>query len=376
MTGQLKDRIRQTEPARLAPPDLPRIRQRGRRRRLATRTTVTVGTLALVALAVGGVAQFVVPSPPIEPAAPTVENSPVEEEPTMAALAAEFDMRVMRITWTPEAFTGFTIEQITPGGDTADSEWEREPGHGDLPVVTPAGLLWDLSRDGRTVLFDPDSGNETTAATSTDGLGWLPLAATQDGDALVTSLRLDPEPSRPDRSMLRRLTADGDMTDVPGVDDAVEPGEFIGLAAASPDGVALGAFTDGASRVVVLVGGEEPVTAMAIDEADTRLIDVAFVGQELWTLELDMADGTTTLHRFALDGTAIDAVPLDLDGPVAWRMTVSPDASHVTVPVGPRASTPMSYVVDVDAVRDGSSPADAAWRVDHPGVIHILPTRD
>ncbi len=372
MSTDLEDRIRATEPSGLRPPDLGRIHQRGRRRRAAVRTSAVVGIVAVAVIAVGGVTRFVAP-PSVEPVAPTVDASPSRGEAAMStsALATELGTPVQRITWAPASFAGFTIERATPDGGMAASAWDHGPGPGDVPVATPTGQLWSVDADGRTVHHDPSTGETVTAAPGDDGLGWLPIAATVEGDALVSAIRLDPDPGRPERSTVRRLTPTGELSAVPGVDGAVEADEFVAVAAASPRGVVLGLAGERGSRVVV-VGGGDPVTALALEGVDARVVDVAVVADELWVVEIDQSDGDAVLHRLDLDGTAIDVVDLDLGGPVVWRMSVSPDGTQVAVPVGPRASVPTTHLVDAVAVRGGDSPASVATRLAEPGVLTLL----
>lgn len=65
MSTELENRIRATEPSRLTAPDLDKIRRRGRRRRVATRSAAVLGSLVVVALAVVGLNEIT--QPPIDP---------------------------------------------------------------------------------------------------------------------------------------------------------------------------------------------------------------------------------------------------------------------------------------------------------------------
>ena len=384
MTTQLEERLRATLPDDLDPPDLGEVRRRGQRRRLATRGSVVLASVAALAVVVTGASQVLGPASQ-EPVGPAIESDGAtsgRSEPLRAEqVAAELDLDVLAVTYVPEAFTGWTITRTTPDGDRTSTDWSRDAEAG-VPLATPDGRLWTMSAGGSTVRFDPVSGIEMEIVTARE-TGWSPLTPAPDGGIVATAVVAESgSPTtegggaalqRPSSSLLRVVSVDGTLRAVPGVVDGVAGDGFVAAAAVGDELSAVVVLDGGgSSRLVVLADGDDPATARTTDD-DRRLSDVAVVGDEIWAVEAGAGALDAELLRFDRQAELVASTPLDLGGPVAWRMAVAPDGGHVVLPAGPRSAVPVSHVLDVAAIRGGTAPADAALRLDEPGIVTLLP---
>ncbi len=356
-------------------PDADAIHAAGQRRTVVRRTATGLGALALMGVVAAGVSSLLP-----ETTIPPIDTAPSTEAPgngdgvvdsalptiTAAGLAEASGSLVTVLQFDADA-RRFDRTDVTPDGTTSSSTFDVKVALND-PMIGDDGVAWILDGDSRTVSQAPDGPLEVRAETGGPS-GWMPIGFTSQGEPLVSDISTGGVPVAGPPT-LQVLTADGSLSDFPGVDASEVVSDFGYLAeAASRDErlvVLHGPAGDGAFLDVLYAGGGSSTLHMAQSEP-SAVGSLALVGDEAWLAETAYAtDGdlglTGPIDLLLRDFVATSgsmrrlATPIGrgIDGNVTG-IDVSPDGLTAVLSVrGYDGYQLPAVVVDVEAARSAA----------------------